>query len=159
MLDQVARRLAGAIPVVDRMALRHLYAQGFRMMVASCGTADLSTRVLKAAGLFTCFEQIAGNRFALENGAIAGLERQRMEPEDKVALVQDWGLKPETCIAVGDGYTDIPLLDWAATAVVIDRRGTGKNRFPGRDYRRVSSVAAIPELLEHLGLPCKKSLD
>ena len=84
VLDRVAERLAEKIPAGDRQTLVQLKAKGHRMLVLSCGTADLNERVLGAAGLKNCFDDIAGNRFEIKNGRIAGMRSFIPNPQDKV---------------------------------------------------------------------------
>ena len=53
--------------------------------------------------------------------------------------------KPDKCIAVGDGYTDIPMLDWAKIPVLVDRTGRKQIKYANKNYRFVRS---LPEILE-----------
>jgi len=134
LLDQVSRRLSDSISTQDRQTIRHLNSENYRMMVLSCGTADLSESVLKMAGLGDCFESIAGNRFNIENGRINGMTLHIAEPADKVIWLTKMGISAERAVAVGDGYTDIPMLDWAETAVLVDRSGKKRKRYKGKNY-------------------------
>jgi phosphoserine phosphatase len=144
ILDRVSKRLAEKIPPGDRQALLQLKARGHRMLVLSCGTADLSERVLNAAGLSSCFEGIEGNRFKINNGRIAGMRSCVPNPEDKVRYLIQHNITAATAVAIGDGYTDIPLLDWAGMAMMIDKTGEKKRRYAHKNYRFISSV---PEVL------------
>ena len=148
VMDQVALRLSDQIPAADRQAIKHLKSRNYRMMVLSCGTANLSQGTLKRAGLAECFETIAGNRFQITNGVIAGMRLHVPNPEDKVRWVQEMGIRPAEAIAVGDGYTDIPLLDWAGTSVLVDRNGKKKAKFENKNYHFISSISDIIEVLE-----------
>ena len=71
-----------------------------------------------------------------------------LNPEDKLKLVIVQGISPEQTIVVGDGYTDLPLLDWAEIPVLIDRTGKKRKKYTHRDYYFISS---IPELIEIIG--------
>ena len=147
-LDKVSERLAAKISTADRQTIIALKKQGYRMMVLSCGTADLGERVLKMAGLADCFDAIEGNRFTFENNCITGMNYGMDNPEDKRTFLQKNEISPENTTAVGDGYTDIPMLDWAGTAIVLDRNGRKKTQFRNKKYHLISS---IPELLELVG--------
>jgi len=147
-LEDVAGHLAASITPSDRNAYRRLAADGHRMVVVSCGTADLSERTLARAGVADCFQSVIGNRFRFACGQIAGMNLDVASPADKLAAVRKLGLVGETTIAVGDGYSDLPLLDWAARPFLIDRDGTKKRRYAGRRYRFVGSV---PELAARIG--------
>jgi phosphoserine phosphatase len=65
-----------------------------------------------------CFESIAGNRFNISRGLINGMTLHVPNPVDKVKWVKKRGISADEAIAVGDGYTDIPLLDWAKISEV-----------------------------------------
>jgi phosphoserine phosphatase len=147
VLDQVSERLAEKIPARDRQALLQLKAGAHRMLVLSCGTADLSERILSAAGIRNCFDRILGNRFEIKNGRIAGMRSCMPNPEDKVRWLNQQNIAAATAVAIGDGYTDIPLLDWAGIAIMIDRTGENKKRYAHKHYRFISS---IPEVLNAL---------
>ena len=123
ILDRVAEELAAKISKVDRQAIHSLKRSGYKMMVLSCGTADLSTRILRIAGLADCFSLIEANWFLIEDGKIQGMDYHIPTPESKLELLLERGITVELAIVVGDGFTDLPLLDWAALSVLLDRTG------------------------------------
>jgi len=147
MFDPVCRRLAAKIQEADRWALMHLAQEGHSMMVLSCGTTNLSERTLGNAGLAGCFTTIAGNRFESINGHINGMTLHVPNPEDKVRFLVEQGFEPGRCVAVGDGYTDIPLLDWAKIPVLVDRTGKKKVKYARKNYRYVQSLTEILDIL------------
>ena len=144
VFDPVCKRLAAKFSQADRSALKQLANQGHRMIVLSCGTANLSEITLKYAGLDDCFETFAGNRFESNNGRISAMTLHVPNPEDKVSFLEDQVIDPGRCIAVGDGYTDIPMLDWAKTSVLVDRNGSKQKRYARKNYHFVQS---LPEIL------------
>jgi phosphoserine phosphatase len=147
LLDPVCKDLAARISAQDRSVFSKLKELGFPMIVVSCGTRDLITRVLKEAGIEECFQRIEGNRFRIEDGRIAGFESLMADPAAKVrVLTESCGLASAQVVAVGDGYTDIPLLDWAGVSLLIDRGG--KKAAKMRRYRAIGSAPEILELLE-----------
>lgn len=146
VLDFISEKLAQRISPEDRLTFSKLKNRGFPMIVMSCGTVDLSTRVLRVCGIEDCFQRIEGNRFRIEAGRIAGIESRIPDPESKVrVLMSSYGLKPSQVVAVGDGYTDIPLLDWAGVSVLIDR--TGKKAVQERKYPTITSPKEIFDIL------------
>jgi len=147
VMDQVGQRLSDSIPAEDRQAIARLKSLDYRMFVLSCGTADLSERTLQCAGLEGCFETIAGNRFKINNGLINGMTLHVPNPVDKVKWVKKMGLSSANTIAVGDGYTDIPLLDWAEKSVLVDRNGNKRTKYKHKDYRFISSTPEIFKVL------------
>jgi phosphoserine phosphatase len=146
-LDYVAELLAEKISELDRQTFLRLKEDGHDMMLLSCGTADLSERVLKIAGLDNCFSMVEGNRFQIENDRITGMDFHIPNPEDKLKLINAQGIWPENSIVIGDGYTDRPLLDWAGIPVVIDRTGKKKAQYAKKNYHAISSIPEIVELL------------
>ena len=133
ILDQFCKQMAKKIPKEDRQALLKLRADGHKMMILSCGTADLSERVLKIAELRDCFDIIEGNRFQISGGRIKGMNLHMIEPEDKVKFLNQRGIASDTTIAVGDGYSDIPMLNWSRIPIIIDRSGNKRKRFSAKN--------------------------
>ena len=148
MLDHVAKLLAEKISEADRQTLFRLKEDGHTMMVVSCGTVDLSERVLKIAGLDTCFSMIKGNRFQIENDQITGMDFHIPNPEDKLKLINAHHIRPEDSIVIGDGYTDRPLLDWTEIPVLIDRTGKKSARYAKKGYHVIFSIPEIVEMIE-----------
>jgi len=147
-LDLVASLLAKKISEADRQTLLRLKKDGHNMMVISCGTADLSERILRIAGVDNCFSMIEGNRFQIHNDQIIGMNSHIPNPENKLKLIISQGIRPEESIAIGDGYTDFPLLDWAGVPVLIDRTGEKKDRYTKTNYHYISSIPEIVEMIE-----------
>jgi phosphoserine phosphatase len=147
VLDRVSEHLAAKISATDRKVIRVLEKQAQKMIVLSCGTADLSERVLKVAGLGDCFDVIEGNRFTFENNCITGMTYGLNNPEDKMMFLQNNGFSPDHTIAIGDGYTDIPMLDWARISIILDRSGQKKAQFRHKKYHFISSIPEILELI------------
>jgi phosphoserine phosphatase len=147
VLDEVCRRLAKKISTADRQALRRLKADGHDMMVLSCGTADLSERILRFAGLIDCFSLIEGNRFQVDEGIIAGMHLRLADPDDKFKLVRKLNLSGRQTIVVGDGYTDLPLLKWSSIPVIMDRAGRKKKEFASHNFYFINSVPEIMNII------------
>ena len=150
MIQEVSDHLAEKISKTDRQALLRLKAEGHHMIIASCGTLDLSERILKIAGIDHCFETILGNRLRIENNIITGMDLRILSPADKPKAMHAMGISTDNTIVIGDGYTDLPLLDWANFPVMLDRTGEKKDRYAKRNYHFISS---IPEIFELLGRP------
>lgn len=145
-LDAVCAEVATHVSEPDRAALRSLAERGPGMKVLSCGTADLSLRTLRIAGLAGCFERIEANWFIARDGAIAGIERRICLPETKVGIVAGDRISWERVVAVGDGLTDLPLLDRAGLPVLVANGGKAE-RFAGRGYHIVSSLGEAIALI------------
>jgi phosphoserine phosphatase len=140
--------ISALISTEDRDALHGLHENGFRMLVISCGTLDLCEGVLQKAGVRGCFESVTANPFRLKNGRIDSLIPSVVNANDK--LFTAWklvGKSAQGIVAVGDGYTDIPLLDWSQYPVMMDPDHSKHARYASKPYTFADSVAAIPLLL------------
>jgi phosphoserine phosphatase len=146
-VDQICCNLAEKISPTDRTSLRKLNRAGYDMIVLSCGTVDLSERVLKVAGLKDCFRLVEGNRFRFIADQIAGMNFHIPHPDNKLEWVRKLKLSPERTIVVGDGYTDLPLLNWSSIAVVMDRTGKKKKGFTSPNFHFITS---IPEIMNFI---------
>jgi phosphoserine phosphatase len=149
IFDPVCTQLAAKISEADRRALMQLANLGHRMIVLSCGTANLSESTLQKAGLGDCFEIIAGNRFESENGKISAMTLHILNPADKVRFLAGQKIEPGRCMAVGDGYTDIPMLDWAEIPVLVDRSGRKQIKYAHKNYRFVRSLPEILDIVQN----------
>jgi phosphoserine phosphatase len=149
IFEPVCKRLAAKFSQADRRALRQLANQGYRMIVLSCGTVNLSENTLKHAGLEDCFVAFAGNRFESNNGTINAMTLHIPHPEDKVSFLEDQGIESGRAMAVGDGYTDIPMLDWAEIGVLMDRTNRKKKKYAHKNYRFVQSLPEILDIVQN----------
>ena len=120
------------------------------MIVLSCGTADLSERILRFADLIDCFRLIEGNRFQVAEGRIEGMHLRLADPDDKLKLAKRLNLSPRQTIVVGDGYTDLPLLKWSSIPVMMDRTGRKKKEFASHNFYFINSVPEIMNIVRQL---------
>ena len=151
LLDRAAEEIAALISTEDRNALHGLHRSGFRMLVISCGTLDLSEKVLQKAGVRDCFETVKANPLILKADKINGIEHRLVTADDKLSMAKELtGGSPRGVVAVGDGYTDIPLLDWVQCPVLVDPNQPRSSKYAGRPYYFVDSVSALPSILTQL---------
>jgi len=150
-LDGFGRQAAAGISRSDRDGLLGLKSAGHSMVVVSCGTADLSERVLRAAGVDTCFDWVAGNRLRFRDGRVSGMHVRLPTAMSKVACVRQAGIDLESCAVVGDGYTDLPLLDRAAIPVMMDPSGKRRRDFRSRGYRFVAGIQEAASVISQHG--------
>ena len=143
--------ISALITPEDKNALHLLHENGLRMLVISCGTLDLCEGVLQKAGVRNCFESVAANPFRLKNGKIEGVVPRVVSAYDKLFTARTLvGKSPKGIVAVGDGYTDIPLLDWAQFPVMMDPGHSKQTKYAGKPYYFMDSVSALPRLLTQL---------
>ena len=72
-----------------------------------------------------------------------------LNPKDKLKLIRQLGILPEQSIVIGDGYTDIPLLERAKVPVLIDRTGKIKDKYIHRHFYFISSVSELDKLIQN----------
>lgn len=148
LLDRAAAAIATTISHRDRRALHRMHDRGLCMLVISCGTLDLVERVLRKAGIHSCFESLHANSLRFKNGLVSGITSCLTTAEDKRRLGEQLaGGHAHGVVAVGDGYTDLPMLDWAETPVMIDPDGSKRWTYGGKPYHFAPSVAAVDKLL------------
>jgi phosphoserine phosphatase len=75
------------------------------------------------------------------------MEFHSLNPEDKLQIMNARGIPPEHSVVIGDGYTDLPLLDWARIPILIDRTREKKNKYAKKDYHFISSIPEIVEMI------------
>jgi phosphoserine phosphatase len=147
-LDEVCRSLAEKLSTPDRLTLKKLKNEGYNMMVLSCGSVDLSERILKFAGIEDCFGVIEGNRFQFDKDRIVGMHLRLPDPDDKLTMMNKLNLSPQRTIVVGDGYTDLPLLNWSSIPVMIDRTGKKKKGFTSHNFHFITSIPEIMNIIK-----------
>jgi phosphoserine phosphatase len=146
-LDPICAQIARRISPPDRDGLKALAAAGIDMKVLSCGTADMSRGTLRAAGLVKAFSGVQANNLLTRDGHITGIERQIYLPETKVEIAAQYGLPWNEIVAVGDGLTDLPLLDQAERGILI-ATGERAARYADRGYEIVPTLS---QAIAHIG--------
>jgi phosphoserine phosphatase len=76
------------------------------------------------------------------------MQLQLPNPQDKLTMIKRLNLSPDQTIVVGDGYTDLPLLNWASIPVIIDRSGQKKKQFTSHNFYFISSIPEIMDIIE-----------
>lgn len=147
-LDRVSESLVDKITKTDRQFIIRLKEDGYHMMILSCGTIDLIERVMNLAGLDDCFKLIPGNRFQCANNFISGMDFRLIHPRDKLEVIKELNISAQQSIVVGDGYTDLPLLDWVGVPVMVDRKGKKREKYIKKNYHFISSVSELEGILK-----------
>ena len=149
-LDAVAREAAQSISEGDRQAVRQMKEMDIPMVVVSCGTGDLGQRILLAAGLGDCFQDIEANWFTYWEHRIEGLDLVIHMPEDKLAAIRRLGIDLGQAMAIGDGLTDVPVLDRARYPILIDRTGKRADLIAAKGYHAARSLAQVSRLAQEI---------
>ena len=149
-LDALACRVAGDISDADRRAIAEIRALGARMFVVSCGTGDLSQRILQAAGVAEAFLAIEANWFTFWGDRIEGMDLSIHLPADKLAAARGLGVSLPHAVMVGDGVTDLPLLEEAAYPVLLDRAGRREALIRESGYIGAANLPEVARLLSNM---------
>ena len=149
-VNKLCSDLAPTISAETRVAVRELKEAGFRLSVISCGTWDLANGVLRSCGIRSCFDTVEGNRFRMKSDVVSGMEMRVANPLQKIRVAESMGINPAESIAVGDGYTDLPLLDWVRHPVMVDPNGTKAQRYSKNGYHFIANIQELPQLIEKL---------
>jgi phosphoserine phosphatase len=104
--------------------------------------------MLKFAGIEDCFGVIEGNRFQFDGDRIVGMHLRLPDPGDKLTMMNKLNLSPQRTIVVGDGYTDLPLLNWSSIPVMIDRTGKKKKGFTSYNFHFITSIPEIMNIIK-----------
>ena len=83
----------------------------------------------------------------MANDQISGMLHCMDNPENMVKFLQHKGIHADQTIAIGDGYTDIPLLEWAQIPIMLDRTGKKKALYGHKNYKFISELAEVLNIL------------
>lgn len=120
--------------------LKRLYDAGFRIFSASNGRKAYVDAILKAAGIDHLFEAVP----VIDNVRIFN------KNELVACTLQDYGLKPEQCIIVGDRATDRDA--GRANNVAFVATLYGHHNSPDEHEGAVATIQSFSELLTLLGV-------
>lgn len=124
-VDAVARQLAGLLNADDRDALIALKRQSeAEFVILSCGTENLAEAFLAHLGIADLFGSIRAKRLEFSEGGKTTVRVDIHTPEAKRVAVEELRARYRTIVAVGDGPTDIPMLEAADLGLLIDWGGT-----------------------------------
>ena len=150
VLDYVLEIISAGIPDENVHLLSGLHDAGYKMHIISTGTENIIKNALVSKGADQYFKTVSGNRIVAEIGRIIGYDCL-ITAESKVDFAErQLGLRSQDTIAVGFGYSDIPILDWARYPVLIDPSKAGWEKFGDRNYIFLESVDMLPRILKSL---------
>ena len=152
VLDEVNNDLASFIPDNHISTIEGLKSLGYDMSIISCGTGDLCVDPLKRKNVDHCFSFVESNFFNYKNNRFHGMKYNVLKGEDKIVHAEKRGLKPESTVVVGDGYTDVPLLDWASCPVLIDPSGEKRKKLSHKNYHFIDEIPQLTEIVNNYSL-------
>ena len=147
VLDRAAGMLADHIPDAHVKMVQMLSEKGADISIISCGTGNLCVPVLDKIGVSGLFSAVVSNFLIIEEGRISGMKYNVLKGEDKVLHAEKIGYRPENTAVVGDGYTDIPLLDWCGFPVFLDPGGRKRKKIGRSRYFFIDRLPELTQLL------------
>lgn len=86
------------------------------------GFEILAKRVARELGI----EYVSANKFIVENGRVKSVREPIVTPEFKakqlINLAGNLGMRPDHCVAVGDGANDIPMMEVAGLSIAFNAK-------------------------------------
>lgn len=128
LVGSVSKELLQKVHLADFETLRQLSPMA-DFAIISCGTENLVEAFLDGLGISDLFIGIWGKRLHFSEGRATSLEIHVKGPQDKARVLHDLAKDYCQTIAIGDGPTDIPMLQSADLGLVVDWKGKG-NSYP-----------------------------
>lgn len=97
-----------------------LHEQGIKCIVITVGPKQVAKVACNIWGL----DDYYGSDYEVVEGVFTGKILNYIDAEQKIACLQDFcknnNIKPEECIAVGDGSTDIPVFRYCGKSIAVN---------------------------------------
>lgn len=97
-----------------------LHEQNIKCIVVTVGPKQVAKVVSNIWG----FDYYYGSDYEVVDGIFTGKILNYISAEEKISCLQDFcknnSIKPEECIAIGDGSTDIPMFDYCGKSIAIN---------------------------------------
>ena len=136
------RRLAEEAPLVPgaREAIQALRAHGVELVLLSCGVDVMVEVVAEELGIQ---RYVANELLTDQHGLLTGQVNVRIPLDGKLrvlrALLEELGIEPARCFAVGDDETMVPVLRFVGLGIAFNPRST-------RVARAAHVVVQAPDL-------------
>lgn len=112
---EIAKPLKNIKSVVEA-----LHEKNIKCIVITVGPKQVAKVVCDIWG----FDDYYGSDYEVIEGVFTGKILNYIGAEQKIECLQDFcknnGMKPEECIAVGDGSTDIPIFEYCGKSIAIN---------------------------------------
>lgn len=120
-VEEVATTLVGLLSTEDVEAIHRLKEEsGAEFMIYSCGTENLAEAFLEQLGIRHYFSTIRAKRLLFSETEHTTVRIDIHTPLAKRKAIEEIRDRFSTIISVGDGPTDIPMLEASDYALVID---------------------------------------
>lgn len=112
---EIAKPLKNIKSVVEA-----LHKQNIKCIIITVGPKQVAKVVCNIWG----FDDYYGSDYEVVEGVFTGKILNYIGAEQKISCLQDFcknnSIKPEECIAVGDGSTDIPIFEYCGKSIAIN---------------------------------------
>jgi phosphoserine phosphatase len=127
--DQISSVTRDLLKKVHPDQFRHFFelSRFADLVIISCGTENIVQAFLEDLGLFDLFAGIWGKHFEFMEGKVTDMKIHVQGPQDKARILGGLAKDYKHVIAIGDGPTDIPMLNTADLGLIIDWTGKGNN--------------------------------
>ena len=103
-----------------KSVIEALHKQNIKCIVITVGPKQVAKVVCNIWG----FDDYYGSDYEVVEGVFTGKIINYIGAEEKISCLQDYckkhNIKPEECIAVGDGSTDIPIFEYCGKSIAIN---------------------------------------
>lgn len=103
-----------------KSVIEALHEQNIKCIVITVGPKQVAKVVSDIWG----FDYYYGSDYEVAEGIFTGKILNYISAEQKISCLQNFcknnNVKPEECIAVGDGSTDIPMFDYCGNSIAIN---------------------------------------
>jgi len=156
LIDTAAEYIAKTIPKTEIEHYHALKKRGWEQYIISCGTYDICIKVLEILGISDCFTKVIANKFIYSENKISGMDITVKNGEIKPVIMEKLlnrqkgnSVELSQVIAVGDGYTDIPLLNRVRTPILIDWSKRAASTFNRHEFTYITRPSEILEILSN----------
>lgn len=139
-IDEVASDLFALVDP-DQFTLLKTLAQKADLAILSCGTENIIHSFLALHGIDHHFIQVSGKRLHFSKESKPDISVTIGNPDQKREVFSELKKEYTLSIAVGDGPTDIPMLEQADLGLIIDWSGK-KARYPFETFSDLHTTLA-----------------
>ncbi len=137
-IEEVAHDLFSLVES-DQFALLKKLSEKADLAILSCGTENIIHAFLSLHKIEHHFFQVSGKSLHFNKASKPDIKCTIGSPEEKRSVFADLKKKYTHSIAVGDGPTDIPMLEEADLGLIIDWNGE-EARYPFETYADLHTV-------------------
>lgn len=138
LVQEVAEDLFALVDPAQ-FALMEALAKKADLVILSCGTENIIHSFLTLHKIEHLFVQVSGKELHFTNSVKPDISVTIGSPQEKREVFVDLKSKYDLSIAVGDGPTDIPMLEEANLGLIIDWSGE-KGRYPFETFSDLDST-------------------